>query len=177
MITYRTATLGDAEAIARLHARSWQQHYRGILRDAYLDEDVVDDRRSVWHERLQHPDDEQHVVVATEDDTLGGFVCTYAEHDPQWGALLDNLHVIPEWQGRGVGRALMQAAARWVEQQETAEGLYLWVFEQNTAARAFYDRMGGVNKETATVENPGGGEATIFRYVWPEVSALISLSQ
>ena len=173
MITYRTAHSEDAEAIAALHARSWQQHYRGILHDAYLDQDIEADRRSVWRERLQHPPSNQHIVVATEGDGLGGFACTYAQHDPQWGARLDNLHVTSGWQRRGVGCALMHVSAQWVRQRETEEGLYLWVFEKNAVARTFYDRRGGIKQEETTVENPGGGYAAVLRYVWPDLSPLI----
>ena len=34
MITYRPAQPGDAEAVARLHARSWRESYRGSFSDA-----------------------------------------------------------------------------------------------------------------------------------------------
>lgn len=173
MFSYREATSEDCDAIARLHARSWQQHYRGILYDTYLNQEVEEDRRIVWQERFQHPQPTQHIIVATEDETISGFACTFAEHNPRWGALLDNLHVIPAWQGRGVGRALMQASARWVQQQGN-EGLYLWVYEENTAARAFYERVGGTRQEKTTVENPGGGQASVFRYVWPDVDLLVN---
>ena len=173
MITYREATPEEAGTIAQLHARSWQQHYQGILRDAYLSVEVHEDRLAVWHERFRHPKETQHIIVATSQGDLCGFACTYVRHDPQWGALLDNLHVVPSWQGQGVGRTLMQASARWVKQQNATEGIYLWVFEENTAARAFYERLGGVNQEKATVDNPGGGQASVFRYVWADPSSLI----
>ncbi|MGB3850078.1 MAG: hypothetical protein WA958_08940 [Tunicatimonas sp.] len=61
MITYRAATLADAEAIAQLHAQSWQQHYRGIMRDDYLDHSVREDRQAVWAERLKSPTVNQHI--------------------------------------------------------------------------------------------------------------------
>ena len=173
MIQYREATLKDYDAISRLHAQSWQQHYRGILHDTYLDQEVEEDRRAVWHERLRHPLPTQHIVVACEGAAIGGFACTFAQHDPQWGALLDNLHVTSAWQGRGVGRALMQASARWVQQQEVREGLHLWVYEANAAARVFYKRMGGVRQEKKMVDNPGGGQALIFRYTWTDLAALM----
>ena len=174
MCLYREATSNDIDAIAHLHARSWQQHYRGILYDTYLDQEVEEDRQIIWQERLQHPQPTQHIIIATEGETVGGFACTYARHDPRWGALLDNLHVIPSWQGRGVGRALMQMSARWVKQQDTSEGLHLWVYEANTAARAFYERMGGMQQEKTVVDNPGGGRAPVFRYVWPDAGLLLS---
>lgn len=173
MINYREATADDMTTVARLHAQSWQQHYRGILRDDYLDHKVMADRQEVWQERFSHPSDTQHIVVATEDEQLVGFACTYLHDDPQWGALLDNLHVRPPWQGRGVGRGLMKASAEWVREQDPEEGLYLWVLEKNTAARAFYERMAGVNQEKATTDNPGGGTASVYRIVWPDPSLLI----
>ena len=35
-MTYRNATHEEAEAIADLHAKSWQTAYRGILSDDFL---------------------------------------------------------------------------------------------------------------------------------------------
>ena len=172
MITYQEATLADAEAIAQLHAQSWRHHYRGIMRDAYLDHAVHEDRQTVWVERLLRPSVTQHVVLAVNQSELCGFACTYAQHDPQWGALLDNLHVSSTWQGKGIGRSLLQQSAQWVSEQAVSEGLYLWVFEKNTAARAFYDQQGGIKQDQTIVDNPGGGQAAIFRYVWPELSTL-----
>ncbi len=172
MLTYREATLADAKAIARLHAQSWQQHFRGILRDEYLARTVHEDRQSIWAERLQHPSAKQHVILALDQGEPCGFACTYALHDPQWGALLDNLHVLADWQGRGIGQALMRQSAQWVQQQPSPEGLYLWVFEANVAASAFYERNGGVRQERIIVDNPGGGQAPVFRYVWPDLAVL-----
>ena len=172
MVTYRLASSTDAEAIAQLHARSWQQHYRGILRDHYLDHAVEADRWAVWRERLQHPTDQQRILIATEDKQPIGLACTYLDHDPRWGALLDNLHVAAGQQGRGLGRTLMQRTAQWVNRERPRQGLYLWVYEENTAARAFYERMGGQRQETATVENPGGGRASVLRYAWSDLMRL-----
>ena len=172
MITYQEATLADAEAIAQLHAQSWQQHYRGIMHDEYLNGAVHEDRQTIWAERLRCPSVTQHIVLAVNQSELCGFACTYAQHDPQWGALLDNLHVSSTWQGKGIGRSLLQQSARWVSEQAVSEGLYLWVFEKNTAARAFYDQQGGINRDQTIVDNPGGGQAQIFRYAWPDLSTL-----
>ena len=133
---------------------------------------MKEDRRKVWTERLRSPPVTQHITLAIDQDELCGFACTYAQHDPQWGALLDNLHVSSAWQSKGVGRALMRQTARWIIGQKEPEGLYLWVFEKNTAARAFYDQQGGVRQESVTVDNPGGGQAEVFRYVWPDLALL-----
>ena len=47
MIALRQAEASDADVIARLHAASWREHYRGMLADAYLDGDLVAAQRIV----------------------------------------------------------------------------------------------------------------------------------
>jgi hypothetical protein len=48
----RAARPVDTHAIARLHADSWQRHYRGAYSDAFLDSDVTGHLLLVWTERL-----------------------------------------------------------------------------------------------------------------------------
>ena len=172
MIVYREALPDEAEAIAQMHAASWQKHYRGILRDDYLNQNVLTDRLEVWQERFEHPKETQHIIVATDNEQCCGFACTYADFHEEYGALLDNLHVLSAWQGRGIGAELIRKSARWVQQQDKHSGFYLWVFEDNTNALAFYKRMGGTVQEKTVVENPGGGSAPVLRIIWPDPSVL-----
>ncbi len=169
---YRQATRDDSAAIALLHARSWQLHYRGILTDAYLDNQVLDDRRKLWESRLAHPPPNQSIQLAEDGGVLRGFACAYAGHDPAWGSLLDNLHVSPGCQGQGVGTRLLTAAASWVFGRAPAVPLYLLVYRQNESARRFYESLGGTCEETFLTDNPGGGQAEVCRYVWRDPGQL-----
>ncbi|MCY7330123.1 MAG: hypothetical protein LH618_16345 [Saprospiraceae bacterium] len=54
-IHYRPARSTDAEKIALLHVRSWQENYRGIWQDQFLDNDVIADWLKVWQEKLHNP--------------------------------------------------------------------------------------------------------------------------
>lgn len=166
----RSATADDAGAIAALHAESWRANYRGILRDAFLNGELNENRRTLWHARLTAPVPHQHVIVAVPDgDPSGsilGFVCVFGQDDPAWGAYIDNLHVRPRAQGRGIGRALLIEALGWVAAADPAAGAYLWVFEANHAARRFYERLGGTHVETTEAEVPGGGTTNRCRYAW-----------
>lgn len=173
MITYREATLIDAEAIAQLHSLSWQQNYRGIWRDDFLDGPVLDNRRQVWFERLSKPAPNQQVFVAEEKGLIYGFACVYADDDPVWGTLLDNLHVLRSQKGKGIGTQLLQSAARWAYTRNPDAGLYLWVLTQNTSAQLFYQKLGAVNQEVMLHENPGGGISDAYRYVWPDITRLL----
>jgi GNAT superfamily N-acetyltransferase len=49
--------------------------------------------------------------------------------------------VRPDARGRGVGEALMNAAAGWARARGHA-AMYLWVAEANEPARRLYDRYG-----------------------------------
>ena len=147
----RSAIPADAEAIAALHAESWSRHYRGAYSDAYLDGDAHEDRRSVWRERFRVASEGQLTIVAELEDGLAGFAHTCCDADPEWGALLDNLHVRYDLKRQGIGRALMAETAAALVERRPASPLYLWVLQQNAAAQAFYAALGGavVDEELA----------------------------
>lgn len=174
MITYRTAEPADADTLAALHADSWQRHYRGIFTDEYLDHQIVGERLQVWRERFRSPSPAQYAVIAEEDGIPCGFACTYADYDPTWGALLDNLHVKKEWQRRGIGAKLMRLSARWLQTRNPQGRMYLWVLEENHASRAFYERMGTRYADHSVEHHPGGSGAPIVRCVWDSLEGLVA---
>lgn len=163
---YRNAQGTDAERIALLHADSWRRTYRGSYRDAFLDGDVVENRREEWRNRLARNREGQFVYLAEGDSHLLGFVCVFGKEDPKWGSLIDNLHVSYESKGLGIGTALMRSAAAWLESHYGHIGVYLWHLEANLPARSFYERLGGVHAETMELEHPGGGSSPSWRVVW-----------
>ena len=72
-----------------------------------------------------------------EDGQLIGFLAfdTYE---------IDHLYVLPEFHGRGIGKALLNIAL-----DGTRGDVRLWAFQQNSQARAFYERSGfGIEFET-----------------------------
>ena len=62
---------------------------------------------------------------------------------PQVAAYPAHLHIdlLPEWQGRGYGRALMTALFRALHERGVA-AVHLCMVTANTPARDFYDRLG-----------------------------------
>ena len=174
MIDYLIGRPQHTEAIARLHAYSWQQHYRGIFNDDYLDHEVMNDRIDVWQRRFDTPTVNQHVVLAQDHQLLCGFGCIFKEHDPVYGALLDNLHVHPDWQGRGIGKELMKRCSQWLIDQDPNAKLYLWVLQDHSNARQFYERLGGEAQDCIVEHNPGGGSSEILRIVWSNPELLVN---
>jgi ribosomal protein S18 acetylase RimI-like enzyme len=178
-VQYRRAQSSDAPEIAALHVDSWRRHYRGAYSDAFLDGDVAADRLAVWTSRLRPLPTPTGTMVAEANGVVVGFAHTIRDEDPRWGALLENLHVVHAWKGRGVGTQLMVATARALLETSPREGLHLWVLEQNTAAQAFYEARGGMCVERGFAPPPGGepgrlaGAPRRLRYVWPDPAELL----
>jgi GNAT superfamily N-acetyltransferase len=166
------ARVEDAERIAHLHAASWRSAYRGLYPDAFLDGPVFDDGARAWHARMRAPGaHRRHVLKAVGGDAMVGFACVLLDAEPAWGALLDNLHVVPDLKGRGIGRRLFETAHRWVAAAAPGTRMHLTVIERNHNARAFYDRMGGAIVERTVVEVVPGTRLDVLRYAWEPLKA------
>ncbi|MDQ2786050.1 MAG: GNAT family N-acetyltransferase [Chloroflexota bacterium] len=145
MIRLREATQVDAAAIARLHLANWRAAYRGIVPDDLLDAITVESRQQQWERVLAAPDGAEFVYVAEDaDGRLLGIASGGPEMggDPHYHGEVYVLHVRPDAQGNGVGRALMRAVA----ERLAVEGittLLVWMLCENHAARRFYTVLGG----------------------------------
>ena len=143
----------DASAIATLHAESWRSAYRGLYPDEFLDGPILEERLLFWRERMNGPDpDRRHVIAAVADGELIGFACVLLDAEPDWGPLLDNLHVKPVHKGHGIGARLLKASHEWIAGAAPGQPMHLWVMEGNVAARRFYDRQGGTVAERTIVD-------------------------
>jgi GNAT superfamily N-acetyltransferase len=177
-VRLREAGAGDAETVALLHADSWRRFCRGAYADSFLDGDVVADRRGVWSARLRAPGNSL-TLLAEDDAGPVGFVHVEFDDDVLWGSLVDNLHVTSGRRRGGIGSALLTHAATAVGQRAIDSGLYLWVLEQNSAARAFYTAHGGACVQRRKVPPPGGDPSRLhgtpygLRIAWPDANRLL----
>ena len=136
MLLIREIVASDVETIARLHATSWQNSYRGILLDSYLDAPIFDERLAVWHQRLDvNPASGDIGFIALSDASPVGFTFACISQEARWGTFLDNLHVTPQARGQGIGKKLVGALTQTLIAQGRGDGIYLWVFEANHRAR------------------------------------------
>ncbi|MDT9002286.1 GNAT family N-acetyltransferase [Paucibacter sp. APW11] len=167
----RQASVTDIPTVAALHAASWKHSYRGVLGDLYLDQQVDASRRQHWSARLGTPAPNQRVLLLEEQGEALGFACVLLDEDAVWGSELNNLHVARSAQGRGLGRLLMQAAAKACEAAQS-NGLYLWVVQANVQAQGFYARLAGREAGGDVWEAPEGSRVPMFRYAWNETQQL-----
>jgi ribosomal protein S18 acetylase RimI-like enzyme len=118
----RPAEPSDVEALVEIHVSSVREAMPW-LPQLHTREETVEWMRHHVLVRLR-------VWVAESE----GQVVGYAALGP---GELEQLYVRPGYQGRGVGRMLLEHA-------KTLEprGIELWVFQRNTRARAFYEAHG-----------------------------------
>jgi GNAT superfamily N-acetyltransferase len=130
--------------------------------------------------RLATPDPRARTILAERDGAVVGLAHTLLGQDATRGAFLDNLHVAYGLKRQGIGTRLLAQTAQAVLDCSLASGLYLWVLEQNTDARAFYTARGAVCVERFQVPPPGGdpsrlnGKPITLTYAWRDPSQLLA---
>ncbi|OMH36973.1 GNAT family N-acetyltransferase [Tersicoccus sp. Bi-70] len=133
----RRATADDADGIAVVHVRAWQQTYAPLVPPGALDALEPADRAPHWHTIITG--EQSDVLVATVDDVVIGWATASAgrgEHLPR-DRELEGLYVLAEHHGTGTGQALLDAAIG-------DAPAFLWVADGNPRAETFYRRNGFV---------------------------------
>ncbi len=140
---YRRAKLSDADAIAELLVRSWQQSYRQFLPAQYLSSLTKESCMGLVGSLIKQPQSETWLVE--DDGQLLGFVNTGRNRDPdvdrRTTAELRALYLDPDHVGSGLGVALLDKAMASVAEQGYLE-LMLWVLEDNEKGISFWLRHG-----------------------------------
>lgn len=163
----------DTAIVAGLHADSWRTAYRGLLSDAFLAGDVDRERTDAWRVRLRALDETREFgVVASCDGIPVGFVFVIANADTTWGSLIDNLHVSTAHRSTGIGRRLLAAAAAGIGVRGWDRRAHLWVYDANVRARAFYAKMGGVERGQIMKATADGSSAPTSRVTWADCGEL-----
>lgn len=172
----REAVRGDAEALARVHVAAWQESYRGIVADGYLDRMSVAARAATWHRSLTVP--RPGVAILAVEDALGlagfGMAGPQREDGRMADAEVYALYLLRRVQGRGWGRRLMGTLAQRM-QGWGAASLDLWVLEANRAGVAFYRRLGGQRGESRGLRI-ARRPLTECAFVWPRIDTLSAMA-
>jgi GNAT superfamily N-acetyltransferase len=160
----RPAEPADAMGVARVHVRSWQAAYRGLLPDAYLDGLRAEDRAQRYRFASEDVRDPA-TVVAIGDGTICGFATTAPARDSD---VVDDgevyaLYVDPEWWGRGYGAALIAVARRRLVDLGFRNAV-LWLLAGNARADRFYRIDGWAPDGPARTDSVWGVTVDEVRY-------------
>lgn len=160
----RGADDGDVPGIARIHVRSWQAAYRGVLPEALLDGLSVPEREGSWRAILTEGDLWMTRVAEEVGGELVGF-CSVAlsARDEGAGATtaeIGALYVDPDRWREGAGSALLAAVLGELGERGRRD-VVLWVLPENQAALAFYDRFGFAVEEGVEKREERSGRPVI----------------
>lgn len=175
MLIIRDAQTTDAEQIAQIQIGSFRSAYAGILPDDYLAQFDLAEQTQDWRNWMtEHPQD--ILLVAEEDGTLRGYALSRPQGDlPGYAAELIALHVRREFHRKGLGLALVRAAALRLEQAGCAS-LMLWVMGRNPS-RGFYEHLGGTLLTARSIElDDEGTTAEEVAYGWADIRVLSAQS-
>jgi ribosomal protein S18 acetylase RimI-like enzyme len=156
----RDALLPDAATLAQVHVASWQEAYRGLIDQSFLDSLDVPERTATWDRILRQG--RVRVLVAEAGHRIVGFCTVGRSADEGWGEVY-SIYLSPEHWGRGLGRDLLAAGEQALSESGEERAL-LWVLDTNLRARGFYERQGWVTGKPIRIEKFGDQDVTEVRY-------------
>ena len=136
MTTIRAATLSEAEAAAACHIACWREAYADIVDPAVLAKRTSDltERTERWrHIIANYPP--RWLAIDGTGEVLGFSAAGPGRDDIDVALELYALYVRAAHHGTGLADRLLTSAI-------AEDPAYLWVFEANPRARAFYTRHG-----------------------------------
>jgi GNAT superfamily N-acetyltransferase len=140
----RLLLLTDMDAAARVHRISFDHALPWLTGLHTAEEDLWFYRERMFKTCT--------VWGAFDADAISGVIAFRAD----W---IEQLYVLPEAQGRGIGSELLDVAKR------ASERLQLWTFQRNASARRFYEGRGF----TLVEQTDGAGneeKEPDARYLW-----------
>jgi GNAT superfamily N-acetyltransferase len=146
----RPADFDDAAAIARVHVASWRTTYRGLLPDDFLDSLDEAHYRERWLRSLG--DDAMRVYVAEDGHEVVAFASGGRERAGEIGysGELYAIYVLEKAQRHGHGKGLVRAVTAGLRDLGMSD-MIVWVLRDNSPARAFYERLGGIYVRTQPI--------------------------
>ncbi|MBE0532413.1 MAG: GNAT family N-acetyltransferase [Rhodospirillales bacterium] len=168
MVRVRPAKPDDAAAVARIYVETWRSVYAGVVPDRVLTQMSQVRQSLAWRREIGMRGGRRILVAELGDAGVVGFVgvgpsrCGPLPFDGE----IHTLYISDDFQGRGIGRALLEAGLGTLKEKGFAAAV-VWVLSANPA-RYFYEAMGG--RRVAERNEPLWG--TVLRetaYGWPDL--------
>ena len=178
-VNLRSAGLNDAAAIARVHVTTWRAAYAGVVPDAYLVNMTEVGQMRFWRRLLGRPQAEETILVAEAESAAGAQVVGFGSCGPSrpyglpYRGEVFTLYVAEDWQGRGIGRALIRALFADLVARGKQDAV-IWVLAANPS-RFFYEALGG----SAVAERKEAFAGTLLAetgYAWPDLESWLAIA-
>lgn len=167
MLTVRAMAEADVAAVSAIRVTGWKAAYVGIVPQSHLDGMTVE---ADTQQRRQHFKRSKagttNLVTVDSRGRVVGWACFGPFRGTGTSAITGELYALyvqPSLIGSGIGRTLLEA----VHAHALAHGfdlMLLWVLNENTTARRFYERAGYVADGVVQADDYDGVSVSEVRY-------------
>jgi len=159
----RKATVADAEGIAFVHVKAWQESYGYALPQTELDAMNPADRVERWRNILNGAEQQAYVAVNDAHQIVGWATAGSCRDEDRPGEFeLYAIYLLAAAHGSGAGQALLDAA---IGNQAAS----LWMMAGNKRAERFYLKNGFVPDGVTRNEEIWGVTVNEIRMQRPEI--------
>lgn len=148
----------DLPIISSIYEESWKYAYKNIIPQSFLDS-IPEGK---WINTVQ----KFHTLIMTDKGkTIGtsSFCASRWEKFSGYGEIV-SIYFLPEYMGKGCGGELLETAVNELHKLGY-EKVLLWVLEDNTRARNFYEKHGFKCTDEFLEDNIGGKDLREIMYV------------
>lgn len=169
-IKIRAANQGDVPAIAKVHIQSWQEAYKDLIPEDYLDnlDSKLNERVEMWNHILANP--KRWAWVAEGSNGIVGFVLFGPPRDPdrEDHIELGAIYLLESEQNKGIGFSLLSAGFNKMKSLGYKKA-YCWVLEGNPTIK-FYERSGAKFSNQVKQDEIGGQIFNELAYEWDSLN-------
>lgn len=154
----RKATDEDIYRIGYVHYKAWQETYRNIIDDEYLDSLTLESRINKVHLYLKN------CIVCELDKKVIAFATCYPARDEDLINALEisAIYVLREHKGLKIGTRLVNQC---INENSEYHSLCLWVAKDNVDAITAYSRMGFDKDGKESIYKIGKTDLSVIRMV------------
>lgn len=161
MYSVQKAKVDEVPEIKQVLKETWIDTY-----GSYYSQDTIDEITSSWHdpkllkEQIENP--EVYFAVAKDEQGKVVGTTTAREIETEGRIMLDRLYVLPTFQGKGIGKALLESV---IEHFKGLKEMFVDVEELNKGAIDFYKKQGFEVYDDDSEEVIGGKKFKVIEMV------------
>lgn len=151
----------DINAIGKIYEKSWKFAYDGIIPKDYLD-NIPEDS---WLPHFENKDMFNLVLIENNDFIGTSSYCKSRSEEFDGFGEIVSIYLLPEYIGKGYGKLLFEATLNELIKLGY-KNVFLWVLEENTRARRFYEKQNFKLSDKFNYINIGGKNLKEVAYMY-----------
>ncbi len=168
----RKAVIEDAIGIGKVHVEAWQETYKGLLCEEYLNSISVGEKTKKWKEIIQDDVKTERILVIENElrDIVGfAFYGVNNEKEYEYDGDLHAMYILKAYQNRGYGSKIIKIAVKELVDLG-CNSLIIWALKYNPYCR-FYEKIGGI-KVGERQHTYGNQEVKLVGYGWKDICSI-----